>query len=245
MRGELFPVVGGALQQISRLRCIPAESEVSVPELQRELSVSLEEAVLAMRALQFAEQDIQDTLYALVAHADEVALTSSDALRRAWLSLPLQRSFFGENNAGENFFFRLDAIRRDPQRRHVSFAYYLCLLLGFQGVFLVSGRAGELAGLKADLRRELGDLVEPPKALASHGHRPALRAPDSGAGRRFLRISALALLGSVLLFLMTQVALHRVATGVAAKVSTATDVSQNELLRRGAPSDVPVWSALQ
>src|SRR3954471_8130220 len=83
----------------------------------------------------FQERDVQDMAYALVALADEMALGMSESVRRFWMGNLLQIRYFNENVAGEGFFTKLDAVRRDPRRLDVLEVYYLCLLLGFQGKY--------------------------------------------------------------------------------------------------------------
>lgn len=76
--------------------------------------------------------DLDDVIYALAAHADDVML-ARPGTREAWLPRLLQLALFGENNAGEGFFTRLEALRRDPSRGDVLLVYYVVLALGFRG----------------------------------------------------------------------------------------------------------------
>ncbi len=103
------------------------------PETARAL---LDEVVRTLRSEAARERvptrDIDDVLYALAAYADEVMLTRVGS-REAWLPRLLQMALFGENTAGEGFFTRLDAIRRDPTRGSVLLVYWVVLSLGFRG----------------------------------------------------------------------------------------------------------------
>ena len=99
--------------------------------------------------------DADAVAYAVVALIDEVVASSSDALRDAWAGQSLQLHYFKENVAGEAFFERLAALRRDPRRREVLQAYFLALQLGFQGRYRVRGGDLELLAIVDELRRDL------------------------------------------------------------------------------------------
>jgi type VI secretion system protein ImpK len=103
------------------------------PEAARAL---LDDQIRALRAsaegARIPTRDVDDVLYALVAHADEVML-ARPGTKQAWLPRLLQLALFGENSAGEGFFTRLEAIRRDPSRGQVLLVYYAVLALGFRG----------------------------------------------------------------------------------------------------------------
>jgi type VI secretion system protein ImpK len=122
----------------------------------------------------YSQADAQDLTYAVVALADELALNQADSVREYWMGHPLQFQFFQENQAGDGFFTRLEAIRKDASRSDVLRVYYLCLLFGFQGRYRVRGGELELLGLTESLGKELmrtrGQNAE---VLSPHGERPA------------------------------------------------------------------------
>jgi type IV/VI secretion system ImpK/VasF family protein len=140
----------------------------------------------AAQRARVAAKDTDDVVYALAAHADEVML-ARPATREAWLPRLVQLALFGENTAGDGFFTRLDAIRRDPSRGNVLLVYYVVLSLGFRGryagrdaarlelvenVHLDLLRAGAdtdvaLAPNALPARRRRGELVDPRWALAA------------------------------------------------------------------------------
>jgi type VI secretion system protein ImpK len=103
----------------------------------------------------FGREEANDVAYAVVALADEIALSRSDDYRDFWAGQSLQLQYFQENVAGEGFFTRIENLRRDPRRREILQAYYLALLLGFQGRYQVRGGDIELLRLTEDLQREL------------------------------------------------------------------------------------------
>jgi type VI secretion system protein ImpK len=137
--------------------------------------------------------------YALVALADEMALGMSESVRRYWMANMLQLRYFNENVAGEGFFQKLDAIRRDPRRTDVLQVYYLCLLLGFQGRYAVRGGEIELLNVIEVLRTEIAQALDIPDELSPSGDRPD-DAVLRRAGRMpflWVSIGALALAVSV------------------------------------------------
>jgi type VI secretion system protein ImpK len=69
----------------------------------------------------------------------------------------LQAELFGLNYAGEEFFRRLDDLRRRPQEHvQVLEVYYLCLVLGFKGKYHLDNPEGLrqlIEETKADILR--------------------------------------------------------------------------------------------
>ena len=98
------------------------------------------------RLLRQAERDAQDAGYdrddtreasfAVVAFLDETIQGSSWSDRERWLNQPLQLELYDRNDAGEDFFVRLDELRGAVSTRaDVLEVYYLCLALGFRGEY--------------------------------------------------------------------------------------------------------------
>lgn len=78
--------------------------------------------------------------YAFCALLDEIILSSDYPLRSEWEGMPLQLRLFGDHLAGEGFFDRLDELRGDPaQNVEPLEVFHTCLLLGFQGKYLLEG----------------------------------------------------------------------------------------------------------
>jgi type VI secretion system protein ImpK len=83
---------------------------------------------------------ISDAKYAFCALMDEIVLSSGFSIREDWERSPLQLRLFGEHLAGERFFDKLDMLRMDPAANlEVLEVFYVCLLLGFQGKYLLEG----------------------------------------------------------------------------------------------------------
>jgi len=83
---------------------------------------------------------IKHSCYAFCALLDEIVLESGFPLRDEWARTPLQLRLFGEHLAGEGFFERLRELRSDPVKNIEALeVFHTCLLLGFQGKFLLEG----------------------------------------------------------------------------------------------------------
>jgi type VI secretion system protein ImpK len=153
------------------------QSEVAAvppPEvLSHRLRGVVDEVLRRSTALGFSHQDAQDMAYALVALLDETVLGKSEHYRQFWMSNPLQLHYFSENVAGDGFFTRLSALRKDTHRTEALRVYYLCLLFGFQGRFRIRGGELELLTLIDSVRKDL-ERASPFdfSVLAPHGDRP-------------------------------------------------------------------------
>ncbi|WP_305042643.1 type IVB secretion system protein IcmH/DotU [Geoalkalibacter sp.] len=98
---------------------------------------------------------LKDAKYALAAFVDEAVLSSSWAGRLAWMSHPLQLEMFGEHLAGEGFFERLAQLRQGGEANlDLIELYYVCLQLGFEGIYKVRGLE-QLMALQVDLRSQI------------------------------------------------------------------------------------------
>ncbi|WP_370642869.1 type IVB secretion system protein IcmH/DotU [Bordetella sp. LUAb4] len=113
-------------------------------------------------------EDIYATKYAFCAAVDETVLNSKFTIRDSWMLQPLQLTLFGEQLAGENFFARLEDLRAQGGRRLQSLeVYYMCLLLGFQGKYLIEGQE-KLGYLTARLGDEIALLRGKRSGFAPH-----------------------------------------------------------------------------
>jgi type VI secretion system protein ImpK len=127
--------------------------------------------------------DLESAVFALVAFTDESVLRAKGAARDAWIARPLQLELFGQNIAGEEFFTRLERLRRERQHRsealEVSFA---CLAFGFLGKYGLSGPEkiqALLAEVEADIAAVRG-TTRP--ALAPHAVRRDALEETAGGG---------------------------------------------------------------
>jgi len=188
---------------ISQIRHLDPNSLASPEELQRRLCAFVDDMRASLGAAGLNPQDVQDVTYAVVALADEVALSAGEPLASHWMTNLLQFRYFHENTAGDGFFTRLEQLRRDSRRRDALRAYTLCLLFGFQGKYRIRGGELELLTLIESLQREAfpssgpGEEGEP---LSPHGQRPT---EALGGGRRsapLIIAAAAAVLVALLLY---------------------------------------------
>jgi type VI secretion system protein ImpK len=149
----------------------------------------------------FTREDVNDIAYAVVALADEVAVTKSDELRQYWVGHELQMHYFKENVAGEAFFTRLETLRRDPRRAEALRVYYLALLFGFQGRYRVRGGEIELMNLVEELERDVArGRKRDVETLSPDGEPPDRTRAGGGRGGPLLWVGAGAAAALVLLW---------------------------------------------
>lgn len=139
--------------------------------LERALSV-IREADLAAERAGAAKDDVAAARFAVAAFFDEMVLNSTWPAREDWSSHPLQYELFGTQEAGLEFFQRLETVRRStPSNPDLLALYYLCLTLGFEGQYTLSGRE-KLHTLIREMARELSIVRGAVPALSPHGQRP-------------------------------------------------------------------------
>ena len=117
--------------------------------------------------------EVDHARFALVAVLDAAILNSSWKGVASWRVVPLQLELFQTNVAGEEFFTRLETLRKNlDENRQVIQVYYDCLALGFEGRFKLMGRE-RLEALIQELRVELGgDGAWSMDKLSPHWVRP-------------------------------------------------------------------------
>ncbi|HZE90174.1 MAG TPA: type IVB secretion system protein IcmH/DotU [Rhizobacter sp.] len=113
-------------------------------------------------------EDVHLCKYAFCATVDEFILLSQFNVRESWQRQPLQLQFFGEQLAGEQFFVRLEALRREGAARiQILEVFHMCLLMGFQGKYIIEG-SEKLNYLTARLGDEIAHLKGSRAAFAPH-----------------------------------------------------------------------------
>ncbi len=86
----------------------------------------------------FRESLIQVAKFGLAAFVDETVLTNNFPLREDWERYPIQLEHFGEHLAGQKFYDKLEAMTRQIEETADAVeVYYVCMLLGFKGVYAV------------------------------------------------------------------------------------------------------------
>ncbi len=123
-----------------------AQSGPNLPsphELRGQIGVQLTTMAERARNAGILPEDVTEAQYALVALIDEIlARASGWAGQGEWRMRPLQLARFNENTAGENFFRRLTLLEGQPHRAHVLQIYFLCMAMGYQGRYVVTGGEG-------------------------------------------------------------------------------------------------------
>lgn len=100
----------------------------------------LDEFERGAKRMDASPDDIFAAKYAFCAAVDESVLSSCFSIRDAWERQPLQLAFFGDHLAGENFFLKLEELRAQGAPRLPALeVFYMCLLLGFRGKYLLEG----------------------------------------------------------------------------------------------------------
>jgi type VI secretion system protein ImpK len=102
---------------------------------------------------------------------------------------PLQMQYFNENLAGEGFFERMEAIRRDRRRVDVLKVYYLCLVFGFQGRYAIRGGELELMRIVESVRTDVEAGIDRPEELSPNGEAPDEPMVQHGGRNPFLWVS--------------------------------------------------------
>ena len=178
---------------------LPVAAQLPSPvELRQQLTAALDKLVSRGRRAQLPDADLVEARYALVALLDEQVLRASWSGRSEWMNRPLQFDLYQDNNAGEDFFVRLSALLRSGDRLLAVQVYYLCLALGFQGVYAQSGDRTALAKFANAARQQLSGAL--PRAESLSPHALPQRPGDAAPPRRGTLVWAL---GGALLIALT------------------------------------------
>ncbi|GLU30661.1 type IVB secretion system protein IcmH/DotU [Trinickia caryophylli] len=120
------------------------------------------------KKLNVPADDVYAAKFAFCAAIDEAVLSSQFKIRADWERRPLQLVLFGEQLAGEKFFDHLEACRAQGAARLQSLeVFHMCLLLGFQGKYLLEGPE-KLSYLTARLGDEIAHMKGKRAAFAPH-----------------------------------------------------------------------------
>ena len=192
-----------------------------------QLKTALDDLERIACAQQIPLFEVQHIKYALTAFVDEAILNSAWPERTTWMGQPLQLQYFGEHIGGEGFFKRLTDLRQSgSQYINVLEVYYLCLQLGFEGMYRMQGLE-KLLALQVDLHNQITTAHGPinpnlaPNGLP--GHNLATKV-----GRKF-PLWVIASLTACLIFctyLGYAIAINQQANKSAQKI----DISRSKLL---------------
>lgn len=124
------------------------------------------------KRLNASTDDVYLAKFAFCALIDEVVLMSKLRVRDVWERRPLQLEFFGEQLAGERFFEHLETLRQGGAARlQVLEVFHMCLLLGFQGRYILEG-SEKLNYLTGRLGDEIAQLRGKRPSFAPHWAAP-------------------------------------------------------------------------
>ena len=154
------------------------------------------------KKLNASADDVYASKFAFCAAVDESVLSSSFKIRTEWERRPLQLVLFGEQLAGEKFFHYLEECRAHGAARLQSLeVFHMCLLLGFQGKYLLEGPE-KLAYLTARIGDEIAHMKGKRAPFAPHWalpdqvtHRLKREVPLWSIGAVFALVGLLAYLG--------------------------------------------------
>ncbi|MGV2292980.1 type IVB secretion system protein IcmH/DotU [Trinickia sp. YCB016] len=154
------------------------------------------------KKLNVAADDVYAAKFAFCAAVDESVLSSTFKIRADWERKPLQLVLFGEQLAGEKFYQHLEECRAQGAARLQSLeVFHMCLLLGFQGKYLLEGPE-KLAYLTARLGDEIAHLKGKRAPFAPHwplpdqvAHRLKHEVPMWAVGAVFALIALGAFIG--------------------------------------------------
>ncbi len=151
-------------------RYVPSDAEQFSAQLMRLLDGFERSA----RRLDVSAEDVYAAKYAFCAAVDETILSSDMPIRETWERSPLQLILFGDQLAGENFYTELEEVRRRGEASVQALeVFYMCLLIGFQGKYMLDGKE-KLNYLIATLDKEIVHLKGKRALFAPHW-----RAPDN------------------------------------------------------------------
>lgn len=141
-------------------------------EFARKMTQFLDDFGRGAKKQNASPDDVDAAKYAFCAAVDEIILRSKFAIRDAWERRPLQLVLFGEQLAGENFFNRLENLRaRGSAHLQALEVFHMCLLLGFQGRYLIEGTE-KLNYLTSRLGDEIAHMKGKRGGFAPHAERP-------------------------------------------------------------------------
>lgn len=149
---------------------LPVSPQLPAPaELRQQLTAAVDKVVSRGRRAEIPDADLAEARYAVVALLDEQVLKANWSGRTEWMNRPLQFELYRDNNAGEDFFVRLSALLRSGGRPLAVQVYYLCLALGFQGMYAQSKDTKALAKFANAARHQLSAVLPPADNLSPHG----------------------------------------------------------------------------
>jgi len=171
----------------------------------RRICEALQDAQKQATVSGYSAREARHAEFAVVAFLDETILGLKDPAREVWAKQTLSVQLFGEANAGEVFYHRLEELKGQTESSNLADVlevYLLCLLLGFEGMHCGATRS-EATLVAQRLRSRIDSIrgsdynLSPELEFAAAGIAPAMPRTD----RSWLILPVSALCGAILLFL--------------------------------------------
>ena len=169
---DLVACISPVINALTPLK-LKQSTTLELDEFRESLLTSFDEYERNCYSQQVTTSLMQEVKFALTAMCDEFVMSSGAHFRMDWMSRPLQLEFFGNNRAGEEFFERLAKLRTGGEQKLAALeVYYICLQLGFEGIYKVKG-IEQLKALIVDVRAQIEDIKGTPNAQLSDNGVPA------------------------------------------------------------------------
>jgi type VI secretion system protein ImpK len=214
-----------SLTSIVRLRC--GRQAVSDAQFFRgQFRESLRLAQDASRQRGYNDEDSKDARFAVVAFLDESILNIRTAVFADWVRKPLQEELFGVHVGGEVFYQNLERLMTKQDSAvlaDVLEVYLLCLLLGYQGRYSVSGKA-EIRTFRDSLWQRIRRIRGDSGDLSPDWKPPVDQVPQQAADpwmRRLLITAVVCLVFACALYAFFFTSLHSGTSQVHAMSTTA------------------------
>jgi type VI secretion system protein ImpK len=205
--GNLALLYEGLLTGIVRLQA-QRERISDAESFRRRTKATLQEIEQLATGNGYDARDIRETHFAIVALLDSVVLHSREAVRAEWERKTLQEELFGQTDAGEVFFEKLEYFRsrRDSEQlADILEVYLLCLLLGFEGRYS-GGLRGELDSITERVRKRIDDIRGHSVQISPAASMPPAQTPVISKpvqrGNRFRMVAVASVIFTILCFLV-------------------------------------------
>ena len=163
---DLVACISPVINALTPLK-LKQSTNLELEEFRENLLTSFDEYERNCYSQQVTTSLMQEVKFALTAMCDEFVMSSGAHFRMDWMSRPLQLEFFGNNRAGEEFFERLGKLRTGGEQKLAALeVYYICLQLGFEGIYKVKG-IEQLKALIVDVRAQIEDIKGTPSSQLS------------------------------------------------------------------------------
>jgi type VI secretion system protein ImpK len=163
---DLIACIAPVINALAPLK-LKQSTDLELNDFREQLLTSFDEFERNCYTQQVTTSVMQEVKFALTAMCDEFVMSSGAHFRMDWMSRPLQLEFFGNNRAGEEFFERLAKLRTGGEPKFAALeVYYICLQLGFEGIYKVKG-IEQLKALIVDIRAQIEDVRGTPRGQLS------------------------------------------------------------------------------